>query len=187
MNKYLKINRIFLLSLWLIFSSFAIAGEQISDNVTVAYYEVLGQNSAEIRRQLNDKGPFDEAGDHHDALTKWRVYWTWPSDGRGRADRSKAEVKVRIVLIFPRLSAESHIDRATETKWRNYCLKLRAHEDLHIKIARECRAEIEAAIRGATGNDGDAVARKILKKYQELEIEMDRKTNHGMNDGATFP
>jgi len=35
--------------------------------------------------------------------------------------------------------------------------------------------------------DANGLGEKIIAKYQKLEKEFDRKTNHGKNDGPRFP
>jgi predicted secreted Zn-dependent protease len=78
--------------------------------------------------------------------------------------------------------------------WTKFLGALQRHEDGHKEHALKAGRQIEAAVLAVKlpGNCEDlevaanAAAQAIVAKYQGLDEEYDRKTDHGRNQGATL-
>ena len=163
------------------------SAEEINKDVTYAYYTVPGSNANEIRDSLNKFGPFDLDGVRHDALTRWIVNWGWPGFGTNKGELNKSEITLKIIVIVPRLEDESKLKPELKLRWNKYISKLIEHENGHIKIARDCQKEIRESVMRSKPLIANDLASGIVKKYIELEKAFDLKSDHGINDGATFP
>jgi predicted secreted Zn-dependent protease len=80
-------------------------------------------------------------------------------------------------------------------KWDSYQAALRRHEDGHYAHGLAAEREIEALgrsfhVAGACSTIAKAFndeAGSIIAKYQALDANYDLETDHGENQGATFP
>jgi predicted secreted Zn-dependent protease len=78
--------------------------------------------------------------------------------------------------------------------WTKFAEALQRHEDGHkengMKAAKEIESAVLATKPGSNCEDveakANAAAVAIVEKYQALDEEFDRKTDHGRNQGATL-
>lgn len=155
------------------------------------YYNVSGNNAAEIRRDLNKKGP-----NSYDAYTKWFVRWNYTFNQRkGHCSIKSVSTNVDVFYTMPKLTNISSLPEHLQTKWKTYEKALFAHEEGHKNIGVRTAQDIERQIaRMPTAsnckqlaNNANRLGENIIKKYNAKEKEYDRVTNHGMKYGAVFP
>jgi predicted secreted Zn-dependent protease len=160
------------------------------------YYWVSGRTARDIRNDLNMKTPVREDGMKYDARTDWFVKWTfWWNESSSLCTIIKVETRADIHYVLPKLRRSGWIPNSLKQKWESYMKALLHHEnehkDLGVRAAREIEKEIgNMAARRACKQleiDANRLGHKIMKKFNDLEREYDRKTNHGMNDRAVFP
>lgn len=148
------------------------------------YYDASGDDAAAIRRSIDAARPTDaHDGQRVDALTTWRMRWSWPTRTRG-CDLGKARVTFAATVRMPRLAV---VPDAVKPAWDRYVAALERHEAGHARHGYNGRAAVLAAIRGATCATADAAATAALAKLDAFGVQYDRETRHGMTQGAVFP
>ena len=67
-------------------------------------YEVNGRNRAELRRELNSKGPVNpDSGKRFDARTDWKLGWEYKYEMKqGKYRLSSYSIKVAATIHFPK-------------------------------------------------------------------------------------
>ncbi len=166
------------------------AGEPITASVphaTMTYYSIAGRTAGQLRAQLNVRGPTDGSGAHFDAVTRWRYSWSWPGYGTAACRLGKADVTVRVQVVFPRWTPPTGADAGLVASWRRYVRALARHELGHADFARGHRAAVLHAIRGATCASAVAAAQRQLDRIRRHDLSYDASTRHGATQGATFP
>lgn len=166
-----------------------------SVSASTKHYTVDGITENEIRNNLNIKKPINESGKSYDGYTEWFVNWNfWWNESNGTCEISKVKTKVNIKIILPKLKNRARTNSLTK-KWKRYERALIAHENGHkshgIKAANEIEKNIMNMKKRKTckklETEANRIAEDIVKKYQNIDVEYDRKTKHGMNEGAVFP
>lgn len=166
-----------------------------AQNAQIAYYDIVGNNANELRRQMDAKGPLD-GGKRYDAHTEWNIKWNY----RYRPTASGCEladvtVSLSGTILLPRWVDANGASDALVQKWDRYVAALRLHEDGHYAHGEGAAQEIEALAKSFHGS-GDCPAmtsefkdqvRAIIAKYKALDVEYDRETDHGRAQGAEFP
>jgi len=167
-----------------------------SVSTSTRHYSVDGLTENEIRNDLNDKRPIHESGKRYDGYTQWFVNWNfWWDESGGTCEISRVTTKVKVKLTLPKLKQNRARTDAVTKKWKKYEKALIAHENGHkshgIKAANVIEKNImnmkERKSCKELESEANRIAEDILKKYSNVDIEYDRKTKHGMNEGAVFP
>ncbi len=160
------------------------------------YYLVTGGTAGEIRENIDRKTPVRENGSTYDARTDWLVKWSYLWDqSDGLCAITKVETEVNIQFILPKLKTSTALPKVLSKKWEVYMKALLRHEDGHKSIGVRAANEIERNILNMGSRrtckkletDANHIGDKLLNKFRAIEKEYDRKSNHGMNDGAVFP
>jgi predicted secreted Zn-dependent protease len=81
-----------------------------------------------------------------------------------------------------------------KTRWQQFADALKRHEDDHKDHGLAAGKEIEAALLAAKPESNcedlaaaaNSVAEAIVTKYQKVDQDYDRKTDHGRSQGATL-
>ncbi len=185
-------------SLTLILWSLAVVA-QAEPKVTVKreYYTISGKTVADLRREMDHKGILEENGRHNDAYTSWEVSWrfNYQPNAERRCAITSVSTRVEVKYWFPRWENPKDAAQDVRDRWEGYMSALLAHEDEHKNFGISAAHDIEAAIlRMAPAPDcailtqeANALGDNILDQYTAVEIEFDRNTNHGINQGAHFP
>ncbi len=159
------------------------------------YYYISGMTEAEIRDDLIRNSPASKNGKKLAAYTTWFVTWSYITDiSDGLCAISDAETDVKITFILPELEDTESIPDEVLQKWENFETALLHHENGHKSFGVKAAEEIEETIMNMAGRESceqlDSAAQRIgkdiLRKYRKLEIDYDRKTNHGITQGAIF-
>jgi predicted secreted Zn-dependent protease len=167
-----------------------------ADAARITYYDIFGSTPAELRRELDTKGPVDKFGVRGHGLTNWFVAWNFhyvPAAGGCRF--SEIVVTVTGEMVMPRWQAGERGSNALARKWQAYLPALRLHEDGHYAHGIRAAEEIEALGRGfylaescsRIGQVFNDRAHAILDKYRTADINYDADNGHGRTQGAVFP
>lgn len=154
---------------------------------TMEYYDVSGSTAWEIRYQLNTLSSVDDHGYRGDALTSWKIDWTWDGYGTDTCDLGSVTNTYDINVRLPRWTAPQDASRELVTKWNAYMLALVEHEKGHVDNAMEYLPYVIDAIRGATCSTAEDRAHEVLSQLRSADLEYDEETNHGATQGAIFP
>lgn len=138
----------------------ATAAPRISE--VMEYYTVNGTSARALRNEMSRKGPR-----RFWAYTRWEVRWS-----------AACQVSVRVVYTMPRHENLDALSPQLRRSLIRMFERLEAHERLHgangINAAREIK---DANCRKA---------RKIIRKYNRADRELDRRTDHGRKQGVVL-
>lgn len=174
---------------------FDVAFAEPEITIQTRHFPVTGYDSATIRQSISTNGPRAKDGTTYHAHTvkdiKWGYRWI-ESDSRCRI--SRIDISIRVEYLLPQLQNVDKLDEGLKSRWDAYYQKLFEHEQQHkdfgIMAARELERELESIEQlpcFGMENHLDRVAESVLDKYDRLEKEFDRYTNHGVNQGVMLP
>ncbi|MDE0878528.1 MAG: DUF922 domain-containing protein [Sphingomonas bacterium] len=155
--------------------------------VTIADYDVAGDDAAAIRAQIEAKGPVDpnDPARSFGGATTFAIRWRWPIDRAGRCDLTAARVTFAATVTLPRLTGD--VPDTLRNDWDRYRAALERHEAEHVRYAYDRRGDIARAIRRARCATADAAATRVLADIVAHERAIDRTTRHGASDDIVFP
>lgn len=162
----------------------------------VRWYDINGQTALDMRRQLNQRGPADSDGRHHDAYTEWYVTWRFPfATSEAGCSTGPVSTDIRINVSLPRWLEPVEADQALVAQWRQYLSSLLEHERGHretgLRAANEISELLPALDPQPTCAEAEAVANElahsVLNKYRRVDLQYDDETRHGATQGAVFP
>ncbi len=162
--------------------------------VTHHTYEVTGRDLREVRRQLLERGPRDEAGAPRFAYASWYISWEWPKDESGAYDFTRTEVQCRADLTLPRYVPHPEVTRGELTKILDVLERINTHERNHLAHASYGGELIAtkitlAAKRGRVRDQRAAnrIAFRVLDTLDRYDREYDRRTHFGETEGVWVP
>ncbi|MBI3527398.1 MAG: DUF922 domain-containing protein [Betaproteobacteria bacterium] len=170
------------------------AGEPLV-RMHTSYYYIDGPSATVLAAQLDQNGPVGFDGNHYAGRTRWDIQWKFRHQQQGTACSMKdVAVAIGIAQTLPRWRGEDKGAAALKARWTKFLEALRRHEDGHKEHGLKAGKEIDAAVLAVkpASNCEDleaaanAAAQAIVAKYQALDGEYDRKTDHGRNQGATL-
>lgn len=163
--------------------------DQINQTVLTDVYVVEGKSSADLLRELNNKGPSP-----HFARTDWKIGWSFSvrSTSEGvELKEFKTHVEIRYTL--PEWDAPEGTRQAILTEWERFMKALRVHEAGHAQLAIDAAKQMERVCRtkGYQSENSrelskliDLECKAILDRYLEKEVQYDKETRHGRTQGA---
>jgi len=160
-----------------------------------SYYYIDGPSATVLAAQLDQNGPPEGDGRRYAGKTRWDVQWKFRHQQQGAVCSMKqVAVAVGVAQTLPRWRGEDKGAAALKARWTKFLAALQRHEDGHKEHGLKAGKEIEAAVLAVkpAGNCEDlgaaanAAAEAIVAKYQALDQEYDRKTDHGRDQGATL-
>lgn len=160
-----------------------------------SYYYIDGASATVLAAQLDQNGPVGADGNRYAGRTRWDIQWKFRHQQQGTACSIKdVAVAVGIALTLPKWRAENKGAPGLKALWTKFLDALQRHENGHKEHAVKAGKEIEAAVLAVkpASNCEDleasanAAAQAIEAKYQALDVEYDRKSDHGRNQGATL-
>lgn len=170
------------------------AGEPLV-RMHTSYYYIDGPSATVLAAQLDQNGPVGTGGSHFAGRTRWDIQWKFRHELKGTACSMKdVAVAVSVAQTMPRWRGEDKGAAGLKTLWTKFIDSLKRHEDGHKEHGLKAGKEIEAAVLAVkpAGNcealelAANTAAQTIVMKYQALDEEYDRKTDHGRNQGATL-
>ena len=151
-------------------------------------YTVEGNDLATLAAAIGAVRPTDpHGGARVDALTHWAIRWRWTARRHGGCDLARARVTFSATVTLPRLGVGSRLAQPQLDAWTRYLAALERHEAGHVRYAYQHRADVLAAIRGATCATAAGAARAAVNRIVRHDIAYDRETQHGLTQGAGFP
>lgn len=123
-------------------------------------YSVGATTATALKREMRRKGPKGFWG-----LTRWDIRWT-----------PTCKVTARIVYTLPRHENPGAMSPTLRRAFERMVANLAAHERLHGEHGKRAAIEIDrAGCRGALA---------IIRKYNEADRILDRRTQHGATQGV---
>jgi predicted secreted Zn-dependent protease len=159
-------------------------GVVIDDRVQL--YEVNGETVSQIRRDLNRQQPTDAKGDRVAGYTRWSIAWKT----RYEPGCKSAEVVVALTVgtTLPKWTPPPFIDPLVIGSWNRFEKGLAAHEQGHRNTGVHAAIEVYESIKRSFDEGRcdypDSEAKAIIKKYDQINAEYDRHTDHGGNEGV---
>jgi predicted secreted Zn-dependent protease len=160
-----------------------------------SYYYIDGPSATVLAAQIDQHGPAGADGKRSAGKTKWDVQWKFKHAQQGITCTMKdVAVAVGIAQTLPKWRGEAKGAPTLKTRWQQFSDALARHEDGHKQHGLAAAREIEAALLAAkpASNCEDlavaanSTADAVVKKYQKLDEDYDRKTGHGRSQGATL-
>ncbi len=174
--------------------SMPVAGEPLV-RLHTSYYYIDGPSATVLAAQLDQNGPVGADGSHYAGRTRWDIQWKFRRQQQGTACSMKdVAVAVGIAQTLPRWRGEDKGAPGLKVVWAKFLGALQRHEDGHkqhgLKAGRQIEAAVLAVKPASNCEDlemaANAAAQAIVAKFQGLDEEYDRKTDHGRNQGATL-
>lgn len=172
------------------------ADAEVTIGDSAEHYRIGGASEAELRREMNAKGPLGAGGRRFDAHTRWNIGWRYKyrEDG-GTCRIASVTTDVRLTMILPEWGGERAAPERVRKRWREFIAALTAHENGHRTNGIDAAREIDRSISAlpaqvgcsAVGNTANALGNQIIRKYNERDLDYDRRTDHGRTQGARFP
>lgn len=163
--------------------------------IQTRHFPVSGHDSASIRQSIEKNGPVGKNGTRYHAHTVKDINWNYRwIESNSTCRLTQLNVSIKIEYLLPQLQNPENLDETLRHRWDNYYQKLFQHEQQHkeygVKAARELEQTLESIqqmscfrLEKRLNEDAD----RILDKYDVLEREYDRKTNHGVKQGVVLP
>lgn len=189
--------RVFTAGSWIVLVAaiaLPVAAEPVS-RVHTSFYYIDGTSATMLAAQIEKKGPPGPGERRFAAHTKWNIQWKFRHVQEGVTCSMKdSAVLVGIAQTMPRWRGEGQGAAALNTRWQKFIEALKRHEDVHKEHGIKAGGEIEKALLTVQPHSNcedlaraaNAVAEEIVKKYQKLDEEYDRKTDHGRTEGVTL-
>jgi predicted secreted Zn-dependent protease len=162
----------------------------------VEHYDIAGTTPADLRREMNANGPRGAGGRRFDGYTRWRMSWRYRYHNRGGGcSIASVTTSVKVTMTLPRWTNESQASAAVRQHWARYLATLEQHEQGHRRHGMDAAAEIDRAIAAlpkaatcdALGAEANATGLRIVRQYNQRDLDYDRDTEHGATQGARFP
>ena len=161
--------------------------------VHTSYYYVDGPSATVLAAQIEQNGPPGADGKRYAGKTKWDVQWKFKHEQHGvTCEMEEVAVAVGVAQTLPKWRSEKKGVAALKTRWQQFTDALKRHEDGHKDHGVAAGREIEAALLAAKpasncedlAASANSSADAIVKKYQKLDKDYDRKTGQGRSQGA---
>lgn len=155
-------------------------------DITFDYYDVPGRTPGEIRAAMLKLRPTDPNDRQRvDALSIWSWRWSWKGRAGG-CDLAGATLSFAAKVRMPRLADRAVVSENVLASWDAHIAALERHEAWHVHNGYAGRAEIQAAIAGATCSTANVAAMAAAKRIGARDVEYDKRTHHGIGYAAAF-
>jgi predicted secreted Zn-dependent protease len=160
------------------------------------YYRITGQTAAELRAQMNRRGPLDYfSGKRYDAFANWTFSWWYHDRVRtGNCRITSAKVLVELKYTYPRWLRPRNASPTLIGSWNRYLRALHIHEQGHGTITIGIGRKLHASIRALSPRRScqkleaaaDLLGANAIERANKVEATYDARTNHGASQGARF-
>ena len=157
----------------------------------VSPYAISGSSAAQLRNQMNARGPRG-----YDGYTEWHVDWNYRyRESGGQCAIASVDTRLQVSMTLPQWSDESKAAADLRERWQRYFAALKQHENGHREIGMKAANEIDRGIASlgarsscdALGAAANALGQAVIGRYNQADLDYDRSTDHGKNQGARFP
>lgn len=159
--------------------------------ISYEFYNIEGQTMADLYKQMQKLGPVGFDGTKGFGLTEWRVQWgiQFRFNQHKVCTQFKTRVTGAIKFTMPQWTGYSEASLKTKKEWDDFYKKLQIHEDGHALHGASALKEVSqlnpkpnsSATCESIQKDFSAKTSQIIKKYNQKDIDYDRKTQHGIN------
>ncbi len=165
-------------------------------NIHTDFYWVTGLDAPSIRQSIQQRGPRGVDGKPYHASTQWEIDWAYRwIESRPWCRITDVNVSIDIHYSLPKHRDLDKLSTPLKEKWAAYRDALFRHEQQHKDHGIAAAVELENKLLMLDQQyrcselelKASAVAQAVLDKYDRLEKEFDRKTNHGINQGIVLP
>jgi len=167
-------------------------------NISTQYYDISGQTNSELLREMARKGPYS-GRKRYWAITRWYVNYNFnfqPSEFG--CSINTVQTNVNIEFIYPRWVDRARWGHARQNmgrQWDRMYQALVAHEETHASHGIAAARQIESELQKLSSRnnchslrrDFENRAQRIIQHYRNADIQFDRRTHHGRNEGVHLP
>lgn len=164
----------------------------------VVFYDITGRTAKDLLTQMRSVGPADrgDGNQHFFAHTDWHVHWHYTYRRAGQTcAMASVSVDLDVQYIYPRWKNQNEGDAATRAKWAALMTGVQIHEPGHAQHGLDAARDIERTLASlpsqptcdALGALANAWGDGIIRKYDQIDVEYDRATDHGRTQGAYLP
>ena len=160
-------------------------------------YDVSGETPAAVRAQIDIHGPMHPTKKkRYDEITEWDLNWKYQMSRRGKIwIVTSRTVTLDIRVKVPQWTDRKKAPPLAQRQWKIYQTNLIRHEQGHVNIAVRAAHAIDKYIGTYGGASSvehmraniDRNAKLILEKFRKYDTSYDKRTRHGMTQGAKFP
>jgi predicted secreted Zn-dependent protease len=166
----------------------------VTVNVRYLPYRIDGSSSQQLRAAMDAHG-LEDHGTPVDAYTHWHVRWEYRWDGGTPCQITSTDVTVTIGVILPAWNPPKDASAELQTSWNEYIASVLTHERGHEIVAERVGRQVEKflkqlepyssceALEGAANAGGD----RLVEEGNKANLAYDRRTQHGLTQGARFP
>ncbi len=165
--------------------------------VRYRYYPIAGSTAIALRSQMSQSGPVSQVEQiHYDANTDWYVRSSYNFVMRGNGCTiTSVNTNVDILFTLPKWTPPTGASRSLKVQWQQYMAALQVHENGHKQHGVEAGQEITQTLRNLPAfascqtlkTTANSYIQKIIKHYNQKDIDYDEITKHGVTQGAVFP
>jgi predicted secreted Zn-dependent protease len=165
----------------------------VSVRAPVVYYDVHGRTFDEIAAALRNQGPkihlTSLAGE-----TRLPIGWSFrPTPlGVGTCEITDIYLTVNEQILLPRWMSPADAEPGLPGEWTRFMTALETHEAGHQDILAKSNREIVDQIRGLSApcsqitSRADDIARRVVDRASEAQVQYDLETRYGVTQGTTF-
>jgi len=164
--------------------------------VNTVYYPITGATAGQLRQQMNQLGPISQtSGQRFDARTDWYVRWNYQYFSQGnRCKLTAIRVRADVSIILPQWKQPANAAKGLVDRWNQHLKALRLHEDGHKDNGIAANRDVFQLLKQFPAKNScpelekaaNEAAQSILRKYNQRDLDYDRKTRHGVTQGAVF-
>lgn len=99
---------------------------------------------------------------------------------------TSATVELLITVTMPSWPGAAGLNKAAKAEWDRAYKALKAHEDNHVKLAREKLKGVADKMIGKTESEAQTVLADALAELKVASDEYDTASDHGANEGTTI-
>ena len=153
------------------------------------FYPVRGETIAQIAPQTN------QAKDGFAAYASWNTDWSFlQNDDDESCTVTSGSAALDSTITYPRWDPPAGADPRAVAEWRRFIDDLTTHELGHITIALQGADAIDelldsglsAATCGEVERLANRAAIRLHQRYDRLNADYDRETDHGRTQGSTL-
>lgn len=159
------------------------------------YYEISGHTAAELRRQLQNKGPAGTNGMQFHGRTEGYIEWSFLIEAhQGTCRLGNLAIVLDVTITLPHWTERDGAPQALVRLWENHLATLTLHEAGHRDLALEAHRAMQdvlAAIPPTTDckafrRSADRAFQRILRRLQRDNRRYDLRTGYGRKQGAVI-
>ncbi|MEM9501923.1 MAG: DUF922 domain-containing protein [Pseudomonadota bacterium] len=150
----------------------------------IRYYWVEGMTGAELRAELEERGPLGNDGATVDATASYYLEWQLSSAGPRLCN---ADITITTWVIFPRHRNPDALPPETRARWLANIAALEAHEMGHIEMAYDALPDLRRALENGSCEGANRRADAVMSRLRRAQEAYDQQTDHGRKTGAHFP